>query len=129
MALIVGSGLSSFNGLTDDRRRPICQLLGQPDPQIDAERTGDLVGQELPGRATVGATDQLAGQPTEREGVIAVASADRPVGLGVGEHRRDGLPVESIGQGDRTVGGDQTALVAEQLGHRRVALAVRGPGQ
>ena len=123
---MVGFGIVLVQRPADDRRHTIFHLLRQTDPQIDIERAGDLIGQELPRRATVGAPDQLAGQPTEGHRVITVARPDRPVGFRVGQHRRDGLPVERIGQCDRSVGGDQPALMAEQLGHGRVALAVRG---
>ena len=46
--------------------------LGQPDPEVEAERAGDLFGEVLADRASVDPTDQLPGQPAVGECVVAV---------------------------------------------------------
>ena len=78
-------GGTSVRLVADQRRHPGLLGLGQPDPQVDAERLGDLVGDEGAERATVDPADQLAGEPAVGQGVVAVPAADRPLGCGGGE--------------------------------------------
>ena len=87
--------LVALDGECDDALAALAHL--RADPRVDAGRLGDLVGDERADRAAVDPADQLAGQPAVRQGVVAVPTADRPLGCG-GPRReaRSGLRREGL---------------------------------
>ena len=64
-------------------------LLGQADPEVDAERLGDGLAEERAERAAGDPAHQLADRPAEVDHVVAVAGArlpERLLGLQAGDH-------------------------------------------
>ena len=76
-----------------DGRDARLHLLGQADPEVEAQRTRDLVTEERAERLARDAAHHLAHRPAEGEAVIAVARAGLPERLLVGETRRHVIPV------------------------------------
>ena len=74
----------------------------------------------------IDATDQLAGQPAVGDAWYPCVEPIGHSGVGVGEARRDRVPVERLGERDVALDAEQAALVAEQLRDGGVTLAVRG---
>ena len=65
----------------------------QPDPEVDAERSGDLLAPERAEAATVDATYDLTEQVPVGSHVFAVGSARLPPRLAAGEHVNQVVPV------------------------------------
>ena len=72
----------------------------------------------------VDAAHQFAGKPAIGECVVAVRGANWPARRCVGQSRRDGVPVERLVDGDRSINGVQPNLMRQQLRNGCVAFAV-----
>ena len=109
-----------------DRRRDARHVrVRQTDPQVETERTGDLLAEERADRATRRASHELTDQVTEREGVVPVSRSGLPERLLLGEPSGDQVPVEVAILGDRVAERGETGLVREQHADRHPVLAVR----
>ena len=110
----------------DQSADPVLFGLGQADPEVEVERRGDLVGEELPEALARDPTNDLPDEPPVGEGVVAVGRSRVPVGLLGGQRLNDRVPGEHLLRAQMGVDGGQTGLVAEQPAHGDVALAL-GP--
>ena len=86
-------GVRRLVDVGDDRRDARLDRLRQADPEVEAERPGDLVLKEGAERLARGAPHHLADRPAEGEAVIAVARAGRPERRLVGQPRRSCSPI------------------------------------
>jgi hypothetical protein len=100
----------------------------QADVEVQTERTGDLVGEELAQRPAgrVGVPDQLGFVPAQRQRVIPVPATRRPRRSLGRQCRRQGVPVAEVGQPQRRVQCGQPGLVGQQLPHGHLGLAGLG---
>jgi hypothetical protein len=82
--------------------------------------------EEAPERALrrVDMPDQLLHVQPERHGVVAVARPGRPGWLLAREHARDGVEVVHLRDPQLLIEQDESRLVAKQLAHGHVGLAV-----
>ena len=103
------------------------QFLGQPHPELGAQRAGDLVSHEGAEAAVprVDAAHQLTRQPAVGECVVAVRGARFPQRRLFGETAGDRGPVERVRKRDRRVDAEEAGLVREQLGDGDIALSSR----
>ena len=108
------------------RRDPRLVLLGQPDPEVDAEWISDLAAEERPDRLPGDAAHDLADEVAEGERVVAVARARLPEWFHLGQPPDDEVPVEVARVGDGLAKADETGLVREQHPHGDRVLAVLG---
>ena len=100
-------------------------LVGEPDPELEAERRRDLVVEERAEALAGDAPDHLADQPAVGGGVVAVRGAGLPhrrLHLERPDHR---VPGQRLLEGERGVDVGQAGLVAQQPAHGDVALAGR----
>ena len=107
------------------RRHAVLLLVGEPDPELEAERLGDLVVEEGAEALARDALHDLADQPAVGGGVVAVRGAGLPhrrLGLEGPDHR---LPGQRLLEGERGVDVGQAGLVAQQPAHGDVRLAGR----
>jgi hypothetical protein len=98
-------------------------LLGQPDPEVQPERAGDLLAKNSP-RLRRDPSDDLADEPAVGDGVVAVLGAGLPQRARCRRAPRDGVPVEHLLVGEAGLGVDQPRLVAQQPRHRDLLLAL-----
>ena len=114
--------------LPDDRRNPRFQRFRQPNPQLDAKRRDDFVGDKLPRSSVqrINATNQLARQESIRERVVSMTRSNRPVGLCCRRTSGNGVPVENFVHGEWSVDAKKPTLMADQLGHGGLPLPVFG---
>lgn len=111
---------------TDERRETlVADVVGESDVQLDAERPGDLVGEEASDRAAgrIAPSEQLALVPAERLAVVAVTVAGCPRRRLRGEHVTECVGVGQHLQRDRRVDHGEAGLVRHELADGDVALA------
>ncbi len=102
---------------------PRLECLGQPDPELEPERLGQLVVEERAEAATIDPAHHLADQVAVGERVVAVGDTGLPVGrlhLERVDHR---LPRHHLVARQLGVDGGETGLVAEQPAHGDLLLA------
>ena len=102
--------------------------VGEPDVELDAERSRDLVGEVAADGPPFGVdpAQQLALVPAERLPVIAVELAGLPVRTLAGQHPPEPVEVAEDVQIERGVDDGQPGLVSEQASDGDVLLAVCG---
>ena len=90
------------------------ELGSGADVGVETERCGELLAEVGADRAAVDASDDLADEPAEGHGVIAVFLTRRPPGFLLGEGRGHGFPVEHVLGDELALDGGHAGLVAEQ---------------
>ena len=98
-------------------------LVGQPDPELEVERHGDLVVEEGAEALAGDPPHDLADQPAVGGGVVAVGGAGLPHRRLLLERPDHRVPGQRLLEGERGVDVGQAGLVAEQPPHGDVALA------
>ena len=96
---------------------------GQPDPELETERLGDLVVPERAEALAGDAPHDFADEVAVGDRVVAVRGARLPVGLLHLDRVDDRIPGEHLFGGERRVDGGETRLVAQEPAHRDVLLA------
>lgn len=110
----------------DEFGDPVRVLLRQAHREVDPERSGDLLAQELPGQQTGDPADDLADQEAVSDRVVSGAGARLPPGLGGREAGRGELPVVELGQGVRVTQTGDARAVREQVADAHGLLALGG---
>ena len=107
-----------------DRGNSALLLRGQADPEVEAKWLGDLVAEVRADRAAGDAADDLAHQPAEGGGVVAVTGAGDPVGVLVLQRLDHRLPRQRLLRREHAVDPGEAGLVREQMADGDVLLAV-----
>ena len=92
-------------------------LLWQPDVDVLAERSGDLVLKELSetAMARIDAAHQLAFIEPEREGMVRLARAGLPRRLLTGEHHREAIEVGHDAAINGFIEREESSLMCQEL--------------
>ncbi|MNE29056.1 hypothetical protein D3C80_1225240 [compost metagenome] len=98
-----------------DMRHPVELFVGQPYVEIQAQRLGDSGHDRFSRPTPIGTANQLADQPTVRDGGIAMAFARCPPGCFGCQGVDHGLPVVEGFGGQQLAQGRQARLMAQQL--------------
>jgi hypothetical protein len=112
-------------GRRHEPRRARVLGRGQPDPEVEAERTGEFVAEIAPERAPADPAHHLAHEPTERDRVVAVARAGLPVRRLTRECAGHRVPVQAGLRAQRLVDRGEARAVVEQEPHGDPLLARR----
>ena len=104
---------------------PVGEPLRQPDVEVEAQRRGDLVGDEAAEAATGHPPDDLADQEAEGEGVVAVPGARLPERRLGGQPSDHVVPVVEAAGGDGVAQRGQPGLVVQQVPDEHTILAGR----
>ena len=94
------------------------ERFGQADPELEAERLGDLFVEVGADRPAVDATHDFTDEVPVRDGVVAVLGAGLPRGRLTGERVDHGVPVERLLEGEWLVDPGESGLVREQVADR-----------
>ena len=109
--------IAGFGSSETDFRGAHVELGRRADPEVGAERAGDLVAEVGADAAAADAAHQLADEPAEAQRVIAVLRARLPPRRLRGVGARHGVPVEERRGRQRRVDGDEPRAVVEQPAH------------
>src|SRR6266508_4063764 len=110
----------------DRGSHPLLVLLGQPDPEVQPERSGHLVPEVRAERAAAHPPDHLADQEAEGQPVVAVTGTRTPERFLTSQRVDHELPVVEAAGRQGFPDGRQPRLVAQQVADQDAVLAVLG---
>lgn len=121
-------GLCGPRGLRPDEFGDAVRvLLREAAREVDAERSGDLLPQELPRQQAGDPADHFADQESEGDRVVAGPGAGLPPGFGGRRPGAGQLPVVQLGQAVRLPETGQAGTVRQEVAYEDGLLA--RPGQ